>query len=115
MAIWFDVVNSHKQRGGNDPDAEDVNESRHSDIPVAPPSPLTQLGGAPRHPSTVRAALGRVQAQASAVCGVGAVVVTSFREGKPPKETVSDGNSFRKTNKSFFRSFPSPSELCAPQ
>jgi hypothetical protein len=27
---------------------------------------------------------------------VGAVVVTSFREGKPPKETVSDGNSFRK-------------------
>ena len=101
MAIWFDVVNSHKQRGGNDPDAEDVNESRHSDIPVAPPSPLTQLGGAPRHPSTVRAALGRVQAQASAASGVGAVVVTSFREGKPPKEAVSVRNSFRKNEQKF--------------
>jgi hypothetical protein len=26
-AIWFDLVNRHKQYGGNDPDAEDVNES----------------------------------------------------------------------------------------
>ena len=32
-AIWFEVVNSHKQNGGNDADAEDVNESQHSDIP----------------------------------------------------------------------------------
>jgi hypothetical protein len=32
---------------------------------------------------------------------VGAVVVTSFREGKPPKETVSDGNSFRKNEQKF--------------
>ena len=28
-AIWFEVVNSHKQNGGNDADAEDVNESQH--------------------------------------------------------------------------------------
>jgi hypothetical protein len=76
MAIWFHAVNSHKQRGGNDPDAEDVNETRHSDIPVAPPSPLTQLGGAPRRPSS-EGCRGRVQAQASAASGVGAVVVTS--------------------------------------
>ena len=26
-AIWFEVVNSHKQKGGNDADAEDVNET----------------------------------------------------------------------------------------
>jgi len=32
-AIWFEVVKSHKQNGGNDADAEDVNESQHSDIP----------------------------------------------------------------------------------
>jgi hypothetical protein len=32
-AIWFDLVNGHKQYGGDDADAEDVNESQHSDIP----------------------------------------------------------------------------------
>jgi hypothetical protein len=48
-AIWFEVVNSHKQNE----DAEDVNESQHSDIPrlfqheqsITPPS-LTEFSGA---------------------------------------------------------------------
>ena len=52
-AIWFEVVNSHKQNDGNDADAEDVNESQHSDIPrlfqpeqsITPPS-LTEFSGA---------------------------------------------------------------------
>ena len=111
-AIWFDVVNRHKQRGGNVADAEDVNESGIRTFQC--PTELSSLSsvGLPDI-QAVRAALGRVQAQASAVCGVGAVVVTSFREGKPPKETVSDGNSFRKTNKSFFASSLSRPN-CAP-
>jgi hypothetical protein len=28
-AIWFDVVNSRKQHGGNEASAQDVNDSRH--------------------------------------------------------------------------------------
>jgi hypothetical protein len=32
-AIWFDLVDSQKQYGGNDADAEDVNEGQHSDVP----------------------------------------------------------------------------------
>jgi hypothetical protein len=31
--IWFELVDSRKQYGGNDADAEDVNDSQHSDIP----------------------------------------------------------------------------------
>jgi hypothetical protein len=31
-AIWLDLVNGHKQYGGDDADAEDVNESQHSDF-----------------------------------------------------------------------------------
>jgi hypothetical protein len=31
-AIWFDLVNRHKQYGGNDADAEDVNESQQAPL-----------------------------------------------------------------------------------